>query len=341
MTTTTAVRADGTVLLGESVSCDGFAFGRKVRIQTHVHHDHMTDFGTSKAEQDIIVTQETKDLLIAILNCELPRRNNIIVLPEGQVYSVDGEQIEIMDNGHMLGSAHVRVSLQNGLRVGYSSDFYWPLARVFEVDELVIDSTYGNPDAVRSYDQQKVEEQFVQLVLDRLRRGSVVVLGYRGRLQYGMSLFSGCTRYPMLATHRVGSVAAIYLKYGVSIDPWTDLGSAEANQLMRDGNRYLAFVELTEQRNFPWIRQLQKITLSAYMVPHEEPVMDYGNGDFRVALTDHADFSGTLEFVHASKARKVITHPGRGDAYALAHAIRSQLGVESIVGCEMPVRGWG
>jgi hypothetical protein len=69
--------------------------------------------------------------------------------------------------------------------------------------------------------------------------------------------------------------------------------------------------------------------------------LDYGNGDFRVALTDHADFSGTLEFVRASKARNVITHPGSGDAYVLVHAIRSQLGIESIAGCEQPVRGWG
>ena len=341
MRTAAVIRSDGTVLLGSKVSCDGFSASAPFRIQTHVHQDHMTDFSTSKGEQDIIMTRPTRDLLIAILNCEIPDRNNILTLDEGRQHQVADGTVELMDSGHMLGSAHVRVTLKDGFRVGYSSDFFWPLFRVFEVDELVVDATYGSPDAVRRYRQQEVEERFVQLVHDRLRRGPVVVLGYRGRLQYGMSLLSGCTMHPILATRRVATVASVYKNHGFSIDPWLETESDEAKQLVLNGSRYLAFVELTEQRNHPWVRAVQKVTLSAFMVPREDPIMDYGNGDFRIALTDHADFAGTLEFIRASAARRVITHPGQGDAYALADAVRSRLGIQAFVGPQIPIRGWG
>ena len=46
------VAASGGVLLGSSVVCDGFQSDRPVRVQTHVHDDHMADCETSKGFQD-------------------------------------------------------------------------------------------------------------------------------------------------------------------------------------------------------------------------------------------------------------------------------------------------
>ena len=47
------VGGSGAVLLGPSVVCDGFQIGRPVRVQTHVHDDHMGDFERSKGFQDL------------------------------------------------------------------------------------------------------------------------------------------------------------------------------------------------------------------------------------------------------------------------------------------------
>ena len=336
-----AIRADGTVVLGQSVSCDGFDSGCPFRVQTHVHQDHMKDFSTSKGAQRIIVSAATRDLLIAILNAELPNRNNVAVLDDGhRIETADG-RIELIDSGHMLGSVQVRLAHNSGVVIGYSSDFFWPLEAVMEVDVLVVDSTYGNPEAVRRYSQREVEESFVEILSESLRCGPVVVLGYRGRLQHGMSLVSNHLSFPILSTQRVGMVADVYRAYGAPIAPWVDAESVDGRALIGDGERFLAFVEPTEQRFLPWVKDCSKITLSAYMVPREEPILQYGNGDYRIALTDHADFEGTLEFVRATKAEVVLTHPGHGNAQALAEAIRHELGIKAMVGEEIPIKGWG
>ncbi len=335
------IRADGTVLFGQSVSCDGFVSGHCFRVQTHVHQDHMKDFDTSKGTQNVVVSSATRDLLIAIKNAEIPHRNNIITVEEGYYLETDDGRIELLDSGHMLGSVQVRFSHDCGTRIGYSSEFFWPLERVFQVDVLVVDSTYGDPRAVRQYSQRQVEERFVELLSEQLRNGPVAVLGYRGRIQHGMSLISGHVSCPILATQRVGKVAEVYQKHGTCITTWIDAESDEGRQLIRDGGRYVAFAEPTEQRFLPWMKKCSRIILSAFMVPGGEPILEYDDGNCRIALTDHADFRGTLEFVRASNAAVVITHPGQGNAQTLAEDIRHQLGIRAMVGEEIPIRGWG
>ena len=55
----------GAVSLGPNVVCDGFLLSAKVRVQTHVHIDHMDRFETSKGKQQIIASEPTLKLLIA------------------------------------------------------------------------------------------------------------------------------------------------------------------------------------------------------------------------------------------------------------------------------------
>jgi putative mRNA 3-end processing factor len=330
---------DGTVLLGDHVSCDGFQWGRGVRVQTHVHDDHMHGFRRSKGVQDIAASEATRDLLIAVLNQDLPYRNNLIGLRSGDLYTVGGETIELADSGHMLGSVQVRVTDALGFRMGYSSDFFWPLERVLEVDELIVNSPYGGPEHTRGYLQQEVEQEFVELVHGLLRRRPVLVLGYRGRLQYAMSLLVGHVYAPILASRRVAATTGVYEKHGTHIHAIA-IDSEEGRALLEQGHGYLAFAELTEQRQYPWIDGAAKVSLSAYMVPHDEPILAYTNGDFRVALTDHADFAGTMEFVRASGAKRVLVHPLSGTPDVLASEIRGRLGVAAAVAVPLDISEW-
>ena len=50
------VTRNGAVLLGPEVVCDGFHCKRSVRIQSHVHEDHLVDFDRSKGHQDIYLS---------------------------------------------------------------------------------------------------------------------------------------------------------------------------------------------------------------------------------------------------------------------------------------------
>ena len=152
------VLENGAVCLGPQAVCDGYAVGRPFRIQTHVHDDHMGDFDTSKGLQRLYMSPPTRALLIAERDAELEYRDNLIaVQPNTPRRLPDGSVLRLLPSGHMLGSSQVALELPSGTQCGYSGDFGWPLDQVIQVEQLVVDSTYGNPGSVRQYSQDEAE----------------------------------------------------------------------------------------------------------------------------------------------------------------------------------------
>lgn len=111
------LKEDGTILLGEHVSCDGFAYGRPIRVQTHIHADHMVGFNTSKANQTIVMSKPTKDLLDALYNADLLYRSNVFSMTLGSCYIVNDELVELLPSHHMLGSVQVAVTCADNCRL--------------------------------------------------------------------------------------------------------------------------------------------------------------------------------------------------------------------------------
>ena len=179
----------GAVCLGDNVVCDGYSGGKAFRVQTHAHDDHMGDFGRSKGLQDVVMSPETFGLLVAEYDADLEYRENIRRVRRGEWKRLDdGASVLLLPSNHMLGSCQVGLTLGDGTRVGYSGDFGWPLDRVIEVDQLVVDSTYGSPGSVRNYSQGEAEESLAELVRTRLRHGSVHIRATGER-------WSGCCRF--------------------------------------------------------------------------------------------------------------------------------------------------
>src|SRR5688572_24684742 len=138
------VASSGAVLLGSAVVCDGFQRDRAVRVQTHVHDDHMRDFERSKGFQNLYMSEATRSLLIAEFNADLEYRDNIIAVRHGDTFDCEGGRMTLLSSGHMLGAVQVALEMPDGRRIGYSGDFHWPVDDVIQVDELVVDSTYGS-----------------------------------------------------------------------------------------------------------------------------------------------------------------------------------------------------
>ena len=140
------VLASGTVCLSSEVVCDGFADGYPFRVQTHIHDDHMSQFERSKGLQDILMSPETYALLVADRNADLAFRDNLHRVDRGNERILDdGSKLSLIPSNHMLGSCQVVLEMPDGYRVGYSGDFGWPLDKIIEVNMLVVDSTYGEP----------------------------------------------------------------------------------------------------------------------------------------------------------------------------------------------------
>lgn len=335
------VSPSGAVLLGTNVSCDGFHRDCKFRVQTHIHDDHMDSFATSKGFQDILMSEPTKELLIAAFNADLNFRENIKAMKLGRRHKLNGGTLILLQSGHILGGVQVAVEIAgNGQRLGYSGDFQWPIDRVIEVDALVVDSTYGSPLSRRKYSQADAEARLGELVASALKTGPVHVLAHRGTLQRGLQVLSGNTNFSILASGRLCDELAVYRRFGYGIGNVVEIESSEG-RIALSRKRYIRLYGKGD--GFPVeLATGTTIVLSAYMAHEYDPITKYSDRSFGVALSNHADFLGTLEYVRATGAKYVVTDNTRsGHAIELANAIKSRLGIKARPSSNKVSYEWG
>lgn len=330
------VTASGAVCLGPHVVCDGFLYGVEGRVQTHVHDDHMYDFDKSKGQHNIYLTEATKQLLIAERNADLPYRENVIALPTAAPVDRGAFRLELYPNGHMLGSVQVAVELDDGTRVGYSGDFGWPQPAVMKVDQLVVDSTYGRPGFERRYSQAEVEARLLEHIRVRLMLGPVHVVANRGTLHRALQVLAGAIKYPIIGSRRLIKEVEVYRQFGACIDPVLDVQSAVGQQALAEG-RYVRFYGKGDRHPADEVRG-SRIVLSAFMTSPDDPVLEYSQHSCRIALSDHADFDATVDYVAETGAKRVVTDNTRGgNAITLAAELSRRLGIL----CSPSTNTWG
>jgi Cft2 family RNA processing exonuclease len=211
--------------------------------------------------------------------------------------------------------------------------------QTIEVDALVVDSTYGSPESVRDYSQADAEQRFLELVYAKLRRGSVHIKAHRGTVQRAVQLLSGEIDVPVLCSTRLAGEVAVYQRYGSAVGSVTCLDASEA----RDAITRSRYVRLYSKGDKcpDHLKEGTMIVLSAYMARRDDPVLEYSERGYRVALSNHADFLGTLEYIRATKAKYVVTDNTRGHGVELAQEIRHRLGVEAEPSTNASSREWG
>lgn len=333
------VTSGGAVVLGQEIACDGFFYGMKARIQSHAHSDHMRGFDTSKGCQDIFLSRATRDLIQLEDHADLPYRRNIRPVPFRERVEVNGCTFTLRSSGHMLGAVQTEVQTREGFRLGYSGDFEWPLEDPIHVDALVVDSTYGSPRSIRKYSQQHANDRLVEEVNARLSRGPIAVVAHRGTLQRALEVLDGCVKAPFVAHRAVCREAAVYSAHGFSIPAIISAESDEGRQVMCD--RHIRVCRPGDLQRFCQANMAQ-IVLSAYWTSPDDPVLEVSDNSVRVALSDHADFQGTVDYVRETGANVVITDNSRGGhAVELALELRRLLGVDARPSGQVRTREWG
>ena len=205
----------------------------------------------------------------------------------------------------MLGAVQALVELEDGTRVGYSGDFQWPIEDVIQVDALVVDSTYGKPANVREFTQGECEERLVALVHRRLALGPVIIQAHRGTLQRALQVLNGAIDCPLIGSDRLCREVRVYQEFGYTI---AQILSRRIRRSGRGIGRPKTHQDL-QHRGPSTVRHCQRLQshLSAYFTRPDQPITEYSDRAFGVALSNHADFYGTLEYVRASGAKFVVT----------------------------------
>lgn len=320
------VLASGAIYLGSNVVCDGFVFDRPYRIQTHIHEDHMNNFDKSKGLQDIFMSPETYALLVAERNADLEYRDNLFQIDRAKKHNLDdGSSLSLIPSNHMLGSCQVELELPSGQRIGYSGDFGWPLDRIIQVEQLVVDSTYGSPSSVRKYTQDLAEERLLKVILERLRYGTVHVKAHPGTVERVLHILGGNIDVPILASDRLIREVEVYQSHGFAIAELVALDSDAGAHALGQKSYVRLYSKGDGFRNE--LIDGTSVTCSAFMINDDDPLKQFSERSYSVALSNHADFNETLDYIKATGASMVVTDNTRNHGVELAIAITDRLGV--------------
>ena len=145
---------------------------------------------------------------------------------------------------------------------------------------------------------------------------------------------------PIIASPSLCSELEVYQQYGYTLTNVLSTHSKEAKHAVNEG-RYIRLYGTGDRRPTD-TGEATSITLHAYKSRLYDPVVEYSEKSFCIALSDHADYQETLEYVRSTGAKKVMTDTTRGGhGVELAMALKRELGLDAFPSNNRYVREWG
>ncbi len=254
------------------------------------------------------------------------RDESIECLEYDKVLKYGDERIRLVKADHILGACQVLVEDAGGIRVAWTGDFRLEGTPVVECDVLVVEATYGSPSCRRNFDVD-VRELLVSMVEKRLRGGAVYVFGYHGKLQEVMQILRDAdVEVPFVMPERVYEVTKVCEKHGMRLGCLSQSTDKEGHELLDENLPCVAFYHMNSRQHVG-LRNA-RICVSGW--EFHKPCRQIGDREYLVALSDHSDFDGLIEYVKRSRAKQVITDNYRSNGDALAREIGKRLGVSAV-----------
>ena len=317
----------GAVLLGDSVACDAFDESRPLRVVTHAHADHLGGLRTSlKTCEKVLMTKATRDLIKVIEGPDALSGGAVKTLEYGKPIKYGDERVTLVYADHIMGAAQVLVEDSSGARVVYTGDFRLDGTPVLECDTLVVEATYGTPSCKRSFNVD-VRELLVSMVEKQLRDGTVYVFGYHGKLQEVMQILHNAdVSVPFVMPERVFNLSKVCERHGMQLGCLTLSTREEAREMLNGNLPCVAFYHMNSRGTVGL--GASRISVSGW--EFQSACRQIGHKEHVIALSDHSDFDGLIEYVRRSKPERVITDNFRSNGESLAREINKRLGIRAV-----------
>jgi putative mRNA 3-end processing factor len=315
----------GAVLLGKYVACDAFDKAKPLRVVTHAHADHLIGLRQSLRTCDkVLMTKATKDLIDVMRGPLFLMRGLVETLDYGKTIQFEDESITFFKADHILGAAQVLVEDVEGKRIVYTGDFKMEDTSVLDADILVMEATYGSPSCKRPFEAD-VKSLLVSLVEEGLKHGVVYVFGFHGKLQEVMQiLHEAKINVPFIAPERVFQVSKVCEAHGMRFGRLMSSTSVEARELIERNAPSVVFYHMNSRDMVA--HGVFRLYVSGW--EFNTPCRQISPREYVVALSDHSDYDGLMEYVRRSKPNHVIVDNYRvGHAEILAKQIRRLLGI--------------
>ncbi len=265
---------------------------------SHAHTDHL---GAARSSKGILASQQTIELIESAYGLAVRNRASCT------------ENMRLLEAGHMLGSRQLSISCEErGARITYTGDFKTSRSRtvrpieVVDSDMLIMDSTYAD-SLLRFEDNEEVESALQDWTLGKIKNGIVVFSAYAmGKAQELIAILNEVEIKP-LVSRKISRVSRVYNDNGARLDYSSAYDSDESYDSLVHEN----FVGITDSRGLPSFR-------AALHAAHNKRVYTaVATGfakifrfdtDAQFALSDHADFSQSVDYIEASHSSKVLTY---------------------------------
>jgi putative mRNA 3-end processing factor len=282
---------------------------------SHGHADHIA------RHERIIATKAT----LAFMGHRLGRLPAALPVPYNRPFELGPLSIELLPAGHILGSAQIRITREDGRRIVYTGDLNLAPSltaepiQVAECDTLVIEATFGHP-RYRFPPKREVLDQ-VAAWIERTRDQGLapVLLGYPlGKSQEAIKQL-GQRGFRFALYDSVWEMTELYRELGCPLS------------YVRRFNGRLAEGEVAFFPPHLWRKSGRRRLGPSAAAVLTGWALDAGaaaryGADVAFPISDHADFPSLIEYVKSTKATEVITH--HGFARELASAL-SQEGIDA------------
>ncbi|MCS7386039.1 MAG: MBL fold metallo-hydrolase [archaeon GB-1867-005] len=317
---------NGAIKIGKYFACDAHDPASEVRVVTHAHFDHIINLNSSlKESKRVVMTEATRDLL-QVIKRKLNLKSKVLPARYGETLKWKDQKLTLHYADHIIGAAQVLVEDEKGNRIVYTGDFRLPKTPILDADILIMEATYGKPDLKRP-PTDVIREALVKLVKKSLAIGPVHIFGFHGKAQEVMELLrnSGFTQ-PFIATSKVYIVTEVCRKHGMRVGEVLLKGTMEAEEVMKSGE-YIMFHHASTLRTV----KINGVKIHLTGWEFRKIIWKVANKHYRVALSDHADFTQLILYAATSKPKLVITDNYRvGYAAILAKEIERRLGIKAI-----------
>jgi len=295
---------------GETFVADARRPDADVVAVSHAHGDHLY----SRAPDGVICSP-----LTAALAAE--RRSG-----EGSVARTTHPSVELVSAGHIPGSRATIVEDEDGTTYCYTGDFSTrdrflldgldpaAVAAAFDVDVLILETTYGKPQYV--FDEQATLERRILDWLDDVIDRPVLLFGYTlGRAQELELLVDRSDRERLFVTEpieRLNDVIEAHrdVDFGARRYDADDvtLGAGDALVLPTGANRGSLVPDVVERTG--------ALTAGFTGWAHDRSYQYRTGYDETFVLSDHADFSELTATVETIDPERVYTNHGFADEFA-------------------------
>lgn len=264
---------------------------------SHAHTDHIA------RHERVIATRAT----LRFMEHRLGPLKSALPAPYRRPFELGRLNVELLPAGHVLGSAQIRITREDGHRLVYTGDISLEpsmtaeATEIAECDTLVLESTFGHP-RFRFPKRSDVFDEVAAWANGHLGRGVRPIL-YAYSLGKGQEAIKQLTSrgLTLVAHPLLHDISVLYGELGMPID-------------VRRFDGTFAEGEVGIFPPFGRSQAMKKVTPRATAVLTGWAIEPWAASryaaDVAFPVSDHADFAALLKIAKGSHAREVITHHG-------------------------------